>query len=477
MSLTAGSLANLIGFNNRSDIVLLDRQSAYSAHDLLLQAESCARLFADASGGRILVPTGNPAAAIIGLLACKLAACVAVLWREDALPRDELAELTGAKGLLEYDPATASGRVVELVTSRSGQSAPGDMIIPTSGSTGKPKGVALDLEQAVTNAALAGSCIEWDGIDAWSTDGDLSTISALSHVLMAWRYRKQLVHLKGLDWSAKQALFQRFRAGYGGAPLQLREISQRLAQTPPAVMVSSGDFLRPALAVAIQARLPRTLIHSMYGLTECAGRFCVLPHDVRRERPAAAGRPMPGFAATVMPDEQGGEGGEICIRSPLLFYGYWRSREGFVARRSGDFHTGDRGIVDESGHVTLLGRSNDVFKVGGEKVDRQTIETVLHDMMPDTELCVLPVPHDVFGLVPALFIGAPGNGNLPSRADITAAIRSRLPTRYVPAYFLQVEGNLPRLASGKLDRAMLICDYASMRDYRNPAPSRDRESE
>jgi acyl-CoA synthetase (AMP-forming)/AMP-acid ligase II len=233
--------------------------------------------------------------------------------------------------------------------------APGDIIMPTSGSTGQPKGVAYDLMQAAANASLAGIGLGIEPLEFWSTEGDLSTVSALAHVLMAWRSGKTLWHLKGMDYPRRELLFSAASGGYGGAPLQLRELSQRLSNSAPAVMVSSGDFLTPAMAEAILGRFPDIALHKMYGLTECAGRFCVLPHEQRQASPSAAGRPMPGFETRIVdPDENGA--GEVAFASPMLFHGYWRRDSGFVRREPGYFRTGDHGTIDRKDERFLQGR-------------------------------------------------------------------------------------------------------------------------
>jgi acyl-coenzyme A synthetase/AMP-(fatty) acid ligase len=279
---------------------------------------------------------------------------------------------------------------------------------------------------------------------------------------MAWRYGKPVHMLTDLDWGSRSALFRSARGGFGGAPLQLLDFAQRLKDGAPAVLVTSGDFFTAPLGEAVARRFPDAKIHKLYGLTEVAGRFCILPHDARVRAPDAAGWPMPGFSVSLRDVDAESGLGELVVSSPLLFHGYWRAEEGFVPRGTGPFPTGDHGRIGDDGMVTLVGRANDSFKVGGEKVDRASIEAAIAPLLAAAEFCVLPVPHATYGLIPALFVAAEARAQLPARSALAAAVRERLPSRFVPALMLYAGHRLPRLDNGKVDRQMLTRSASDM---------------
>ncbi len=344
------------------------------------------------------------------------------------------------------------------------ESWPGDLVVMTSGSTGQPKGVVVDLARYVANAALAMQAVDLRGCNAWAIETDPALASAMGHFLMAWLADIPLIYTTGLQADQKRAVFGRGQVGFGGAPLQLLQLSEVLdAATSPAVMVSSGDFLPASSIARIRERLPQCRLVKMYGLTEVGGRFCVAPDALLREQPDAAGRPLPGFLTAILSLDENravnDEAGEVAVLTPLLFLGYCRIGRGFIANEPGYFRTGDLGVLGKDGVITLSGRRDDVFKVSGEKVDRITIERLLQKLLTPAEFCVLPLPHPVLGSLPALFVGRNAPEPLPSWADIVAYVTNELPSRYVPALMFHLPDGLPKLDNGKLDKQRMIVNH------------------
>jgi acyl-coenzyme A synthetase/AMP-(fatty) acid ligase len=108
----------------------------------------------------------------------------------------------------------------------------------------------------------------------------------------------------------------------------------------------------------------------------------------------------------------------------------------------------------------LVGRSDDVLKVGGEKVDRFTVEAALSDLFKGADYCVIPVTHHLLGRCLALFVTQPPSESLPTRAAIIECLRRNLPNRFIPPLAYTMPGALPRLANGKLDRQFLAKEHA-----------------
>jgi O-succinylbenzoic acid--CoA ligase len=212
----------------------------------------------------------------------------------------------------------------------------------------------------------------------------------------------------------------------------------------------------------IVARHPQTEIHKLYGLTELSGRFCHMPHRDLMRNKSAAGRPLPGHQARISdPDSEGI--GQIEARTPMMTRGYYLPGGVFEPVAAEWFATGDLGSIDKDGVVTVVGRADDVFKVGGEKVDRLSIESALAGLLKNRNYCVLPIEHHLFGLCPALFVEASPTQPAPTWADIVAFLRGRLPARFIPSLMFAVDGGLPRLPSGKIDRLALTTGRARTR--------------
>lgn len=404
-------------------------------------------------GGCLLLPSADPPAFLTGLMACSRAGLTAVPWRERSQSLATIADVVRPDGVLRL----ADGEVAVEPTGSPSFDGPrvGDLIMMTSGSTGAPKGVALSLDHVMLNAVSAGAAMDIWRCNGWTIDIDLALMSALSHMVMAWQFDLPLHHLGGREPAATAALFRDGRLGFGGSPVQLVRLRERLASPDgPTMMVSSGDFLPPAMIDEIRAAFPESRLHKLYGLTELAGRFCCMPHDQLMADKAAVGWPLPG--ARVRIAAAAGEIGEVEALSPLLMAGYYRPGGVFEPQAPGWLPTGDLGFEGADNALTLVGRADDVIKVGGEKVDRQSIEQALSDLFPDREYCVLGVEHPLLGQCPALFVSnLTGAAACPGWAAIVAHIRSKLPSRYIPGLMYGLDCALPRLANGKIDREAL----------------------
>ncbi len=249
---TPQAVAALLGLRDASAEIFHCSSGAYSARDLMRCAGELADCVTDFERQRVIVPSDDPFAAVCGVVGCWLADATLVLWRRSAIAIEAIVRLTDASAIAERDSAQGRWRVESAGSSERGSRAPGDLVIMTSGSTGQPKGVALDLCRTVGNAALAGSRLDVGDTSFWTADADMSLMSPLGHTLMAWCYQKPAYHLTGMGWKARTALFAGAPGGFGGTPLQLREIAQRLNGDGPRILVSSGDFLPSSLGHSVQ---------------------------------------------------------------------------------------------------------------------------------------------------------------------------------------------------------------------------------
>lgn len=407
------------------------------------------------SGARcVLLPSSEPVTFLAGLLGCSREGVVVVPWRDATLSADGLIEVVRPDGILSVDRSPAPSAEVLPVAgpSYSGQ-RPGDLIMMTSGSTGAPKGVALEMGSVILNAMSAGAVMKVDRCEGWAIEIDLALMSAVSHLLMAWQFDLPLHHLAGRTAEQCGRLFAGSAIGYGGSPVQLVRLHERLGEdAAPVMMASSGDFLTPSMVEGILARYPATLIHKLYGLTELSGRFCCMPHAKLLQDSGPVGAPLPGFEARVREADDNGIG-EIEARSPLLFLGYYRQGGVFEPRDQTWFATGDIGSI-ANGVVSLSGRDDDVVKVLGEKVDRVSIEQALSGLLGNRDFCVLGLDHPLTGRCPGLFL-AGDEGSLPTWREIVTTIRETLSSRFVPSLMYRVPHALPRLENGKIDRNQL----------------------
>lgn len=145
-----------------------------------------------------------------------------------------------------------------------------------------------------------------------------------------------------------------------------------------------------------------------FGLGEVTGNITVLPPRLHSETddPAlpigSAGMPRTGMEIAIL-DADGArlpphQTGEICVRGPAVFVGYWNNPVATdAAFRHGWFHTGDLGHLNEQGFLWITGRSSDMFISGGSNVYPREIEEALLLHPAVSEACVVGMPHPKWG--------------------------------------------------------------------------------
>jgi malonyl-CoA/methylmalonyl-CoA synthetase len=197
-----------------------------------------------------------------------------------------------------------------------------------------------------------------------------------------------------------------------------------------------------------------------YGMSETI-MLTSNPFDPKQgeRRGGTVGFPLPGVGVRVRGDDgqelAAGEIGNIQVRGPNVFKGYWqmpeKTREEFT--EDGWFKTGDVGKIDKLGYVTIVGRSKDLIISGGYNVYPAEIEGYINEMPGVAESALVGVPHPDFGEVGvAVVIPKPG-----ARIDgerIVAQLKSQLANFKIPKRCFVVD-ELPRNTMGKVQKNLL----------------------
>lgn len=195
-----------------------------------------------------------------------------------------------------------------------------------------------------------------------------------------------------------------------------------------------------------------------YGMTETQMNTSN-PYDGER-RPGTVGFPLPGVELRIAEPEAGhamstGEVGMIEVRGPNVFKGYWqmpeKTREEF--RADGFFVTGDLGVIDERGYVSIVGRAKDLVISGGYNVYPKEVEVVIDALPGVRESAVIGVPHPDFGEgVVAVVVPEPG-ATLTEEAIIAGLGDSLARFKQPKRVFLA--DDLPRNAMSKVQKKAL----------------------
>jgi len=200
----------------------------------------------------------------------------------------------------------------------------------------------------------------------------------------------------------------------------------------------------------------------LYGQTESM-LSCLCPSS---EKVGSAGRPgvLVDLIITNEDDQQipPGEIGEILIRSPLVFTGYWNQPElSKYTFRNGWHHTGDIGYLDDDGYLWFKGRKaeKDLIKSGGENVYPVEVEKVLLEHPDVKEAVVFGVPDEQYGEgIKAICVLSESSGL--SEKELADFVSDRIAKYKRPKYFMFVS-SLPRAKDGSIDRNMAKADYST----------------
>jgi len=161
-----------------------------------------------------------------------------------------------------------------------------------------------------------------------------------------------------------------------------------------------------------------------------------------------------------MEDVAPGEVGEIVHRSPQLLSGYFHDEERtHAAFEGGWFHSGDLGVVDEEGYITVVDRKKDMIKTGGENVASREVEEAIYRVPGVSEVAVigLPDPKWVEAVTAVIVVKA---GHSLTEAELLAGLEGHLAHFKQPKRVIFTDA-LPKNPSGKLLKRELRLRYAS----------------
>ena len=148
----------------------------------------------------------------------------------------------------------------------------------------------------------------------------------------------------------------------------------------------------------LAARLPAVRLWNLYGQTEIAPLATMLGPDDQLRKAGSAGRAVLNVETRVvddaMRDVRPGEIGEIVHRSPHLMLGYYHDEERTAAAFEGGwFHSGDLGVLDDEGYLSVVDRKKDMIKTGGENVASREVEEAIYRLAGVSEVAVIGVSH------------------------------------------------------------------------------------
>ena len=219
------------------------------------------------------------------------------------------------------------------------------------------------------------------------------------------------------------------------------------------VIIAGGEKMPIPYIDRLRRVFPSAWLADAYGLTETVSGDTFLDRDSTVTKLGSVGRPCQYLELDLWGDDgtpvAAGEQGEIVLRGPKVFAGYWRDPEATATAFAGGwFHTGDVGVRDADGYVYIVDRLKDLIISGGENIASSEVERVVYEFPGVVEAAVVGSPHERWGEVPVAFVVL-SPGVTASADDLIAHCRAHLAKFKVPTRVTFVEA-LPRNPSGKV---------------------------
>lgn len=214
----------------------------------------------------------------------------------------------------------------------------------------------------------------------------------------------------------------------------------------------------------LSKRLPQAQFWNFYGQTEVAPLATALQPEDQFRKLGSAGVPALHVETKIV-DENGnevprGEMGEIVHRTPHAMLGYLHDPENTAESfKNGWFHSGDLGVMDEEGYITIIDRKKDMINTGGVNVSSREVEETIYQLEGVSEVAVISVP-DQYWIEAVTAIVVLKNGVCLTKKQVIAFCRKKLSSFKVPKYVVFTE-TLPKNPSGKVLKRTLRDEYAT----------------
>jgi malonyl-CoA/methylmalonyl-CoA synthetase len=378
----------------------------------------------------------------------------------------QLREVVAIGGKTTSDVLSLQKAISEGEPLEPGEASDNDvaMLAYTSGTTGQPKGVPLTHANLLSSMRAAMRAWRWDTNDVLvhalpfshqhGLGGVHMTLLAGSRAVVHSRFDPARLYAtieseRATVLFAVPAIYEKLAAWEG-----IEEADFSSLRLP----IAGSSALSPALARRASSLLGQDVLER-YGSTE-SGLSVSNPYDGPRKF-GSVGFPLPGTELAIV-DELGhalepGEDGEIVLRGPQVFSGYWNlpdaTEENFYP--GGWFRTGDVGRVDpDDGYLTITGRLKEMIISGGLNIYPREVELVLEEHATVDGAAVVGIPSERWGEEVVAFVVPAGGGGV-DEGDLSAHARESLSAYKCPKRYFVVD-DLPRNEMGKVLKDELV---------------------
>lgn len=412
-----------------------------------------------------------------------------------ALLRDELSSLPSIEAVIVIGTVEVGEQPFQVLrwsevlsgpareTLSEGRIVDHDMaaILYTSGSTGMPKGVVLSHRNLIAGAESVASYLENSSSDVILSVLPLSFDAGFSQLTTAFHSGAHVILANFLvaDDVVKLCAHHKVTGMTAVPPLWIQLVEKnwpREASESMRYIANTGGRMPKPVLDSLRSIFPGAKPYLMYGLTEAFRSTYLDPAEVHR-RPDSIGKAIPNAEILVVrPDGTlcaPGEKGELVHRGALVAMGYWNDPERTAkrfrpspARPEGLCVTetavwsGDVVYRDEEGFLYFVGRNDEMIKTSGYRVSPHEVEEVAYETGLVRDAVAVGVNDSRIGQSIVLLVCAAKGMQVEPDALLTE-FRRRVPLFMVPGQIVFRE-SLPRLPSGKFDRAALREEFKQL---------------
>lgn len=359
-----------------------------------------------------------------------------------------------------YNQTNSMNEINELMDSLSPS-----FIMYTSGSTGKPKGAVLSYANIWANITDIQTYFEVTSQDHILINRSLSHASVLTGEFLyglicgarltfyneAFMPRRLLsymeVHHVTIFCTTPTVFYQ----------LALDKAEYRMLRLKKVALM--GEYLHKQISIKISERFPHVQFYMLYGQTEASPRITHLAPKYFAEKESCIGAPLPSMQIQIV-DEAGhalrlGERGELIVKGPNIFSGYWDARELTYSKlKQGWLYTGDIVYKGEDGLLYIAGRKDDMIIRAGMNIYPKEIEDALLEDDRIREVIVFGTKDANYGQRLNITV-VPFLENHLNEADIVDLCRHKLASYQYPDK-VSIVAEIPRNMAGKTMRTQIV---------------------
>lgn len=336
------------------------------------------------------------------------------------------------------------------------------MVLHTSGTTSRPKIVPLSQGNLAASAAHIARTLQFTAADCGLNimplfhihgliAGVMAPLSAGSQVFCTPGFNA----LKFFGWmdEAKPTWYTAVPTMHQAILGRASRSADVIARHPLRFLRSSSSSIPPQVIRELEEVFKAPLIEA-YGMTEATHQMCSNPLPPAVRKPGTVGQAA-GPEVAIMADDgtllARGETGEIVIRGPNVTAGYESNpkanAEAFV---NGWFRTGDQGVMDADGYVSITGRLKEIINRGGEKISPREVDEILMDHPAVAQVVCFGMPHPKLGEEVAAVVVL-RDGQQATERELQEFVAQHAADFKVPKKVLFM-AEIPKGATGKLQR-------------------------